>query len=291
MLRHTGSGKVSTDPKYNGPGMLRASLHNFDIEGDAPKAEHLNFLKSKVIPLLSNNRGRIWLQGSASHSGGTSFNLALSRRRVRKIAEVLKLGGVAESQMQLDAVGEEMSLHGLREDEADRAVALVILPRAKNDPPPPVEPPKVNTRFKIRMNGGLTASAVGAGDLLIFQIWDEDHGVCSFYTFLGAGVSGGVIPKLWLSATMSGPWNEFRTRSPLGVNQFGGPARFSTAGFGSRTFNYLNMMGMPPHNSTLPAVLPLQTGFTVGIGAGTTVGHLSLEKVGEPDGVLPCTKP
>src|SRR5690348_14497083 len=116
MSKPTGHGVVEQDPKYNGPGMLKALLSNFDIDGDSPKHEHVQFLVSKVVPLLTNNGGHIWMQGSASRTGSDAYNMDLSRRRVRKVADVLAGRGILKIQMQLDAVGESMSFGPKAED-------------------------------------------------------------------------------------------------------------------------------------------------------------------------------
>jgi hypothetical protein len=78
---------------------------------------------------------------------------------------------------------------------------------------------------------------------------------------------------------MKGPWNDFKTNSAIRVSQFVGAARFTTGGFGQWTSNHLNMMGLPKGVSTVPTVLELlelTTGFTIGIGASTSVGEMTL---------------
>jgi hypothetical protein len=77
----------------------------------------------------------------------------------------------------------------------------------------------------------------------------------------------------------------------IGANQFSGPARFTTAGGASVSKNYINFMGLPLGAQTLPNPLPVNTGFTLGIGAGTSVGKMELVKAGEPDGLLPFRGP
>jgi len=280
MLRHTGPGKTSVDSKYSGPGMLKAVLYNFDVDGDAVKLEHQVFLRTKVAPLLQGDLGHIWMQGSASKSGSNSHNMALSRRRVNNIAAVLRGGGILDRQMQLDAIGEEQAQAHAVEDETDRAVDLVVIPVAKESPPPPKKvpsPPPVSTEFKIRLLGGL---AGGAGPFQVencfFQIADKKNNLTSFYIYSAEGVGKGLLPKLNLSATMKGPWNDFTTNSAIRVSQFDGAARFTTAGVGPWTSNHLNMMGLPKGVTTLPAVLNINTGFTIGIGASTSIGKMIL---------------
>jgi hypothetical protein len=155
----------------------------------------------------------------------------------------------------------------------------------------PPDPPKVTAYFRIKMHANLNISQFLAGDFSIFQIWDPRASLCSFYTYWAGGVSAGFIPGAWLSATLSGPWNDFYTSDPLAVNQFAGPTRFSTAGAGPWTENVINFMGLPGRTMTVPNPLRINTGFTIGIGAGTSTGILRLELLGTPDGLLPFKGP
>jgi hypothetical protein len=150
--------------------------------------------------------------------------------------------------------------------------------------------PPTNTKFKIKQHANLNVSKIVAADFSIFQIWDEKAGKCSFYTFWAGGVSKSLTPG-WLSATMAGGWNDFVVTKPLAVNQFTGATRFTTGGGGNSSKNYINFMGLPPDTQTVPNPLPLNTGFTIGIGGGTSVGNMNLELVGTPDGLLPFKGP
>ncbi len=280
MLHRTGPGKIDIDAKYSGPGMLKALLYNFDVDGDSVKPEHQTFHRDRAAPLHQNDPGHIWLQGSASRSGANAYNMELSRRRVKNVAMIVRSEGILDRQMQLEAIGEEQAQAHPIEDETDRAVALIVIPVAKESPPPPRKippPPRISSDFKIRLLGGLTGSA---GPFQVencfFQIVDKKNNLTSFYVYSAEGVGKGLIKGLNLSATMKGPWNDFKTNSAIRVSQFAGAARFTTAGVGPWTSNHLNMMGLPEGVSTLPAVLPLATGFTIGIGASTSVGKMIL---------------
>jgi len=132
----------------------------------------------------------------------------------------------------------------------------------------------VTDKFKLRMLAGLSASAGPAQtENLFFQIVDKDHGLTAFFHYgsLGLGKSAG----LSLSGTMKGPWNDFLTSAPMEVSEFEGAARFTTAGAGPFTLNYLNMMGLPPGIATVPNPLSINTGFTIGLGVSTSVGKLT----------------
>ena len=165
-------------------------------------------------------------------------------------------------------------------------IAIPFMGRVDIGSPVIVTPSDKHTKFKIKQHANLNASAVAAVDFSIFQIWDEKAAKCCFYTFWAAGVSGSVTPG-WLSATLKGPWNDFEVTIAIAVNQFGGPTRFTTGGFGNHTKNVINFMGLPNGSRTEPNPLQISTGFTIGIGAGTSVGDLKLELVGTTDGLLP----
>jgi hypothetical protein len=132
-----------------------------------------------------------------------------------------------------------------------------------------------NTRFKIQALGGISGGLGAAQvDTVYFNIWDVANGISGIYHYEGAGTGKGF--KLPLSCTLKGPWNDMTTTGLLSVDEFGGAARWTSGGGGPWTWNYLNMMSLPRHISTVPRSLQLATGFTVGIGSGTSVGALML---------------
>jgi hypothetical protein len=275
-LVRTGPGRVSTFPQVPAGG-VRATLHNFDIDGPDPKPEHITFLRLSVIPILAGKNSRIWLQGSASRSGTAVHNLALSRQRADAVVAILVANGVLSAQIHSDAVGATMATPHVTEAETDRAVGLLAAPLTVPPPPPPPRPtqPRTATTFRIKLHAALSTSVPGAvGEFLIFQIWDYVNGLTSFYKYLSVGIGRSVGPSL--SATLAGPWNNFHTTAPLQVNQFGGAARFTTAGLAWWTSNHLNMMGLPAGVATAPRSLSINTGFTIGLSASTTVGDLKI---------------
>src|SRR5262249_53516536 len=125
-LHRTGPGIITIDDKYSLPGGIKALLSNYDIDGDTPKQEHLDFLNTRVAPLLVSHPAHIWLQGSASHSGSDQHNMDLSLRRVNKVVAHLVSRGVLMGQIQPSAVGETMAMSGVNEDQRDRAVAVLV---------------------------------------------------------------------------------------------------------------------------------------------------------------------
>jgi hypothetical protein len=99
--RPTGPGTISTNSVVP-DGAVRAVLTNYDIDVDALKPEHLRFLESKVLPLIVGRRARVWLQGSASHTGADAPNMNPSRRRAEKVADYLRGRGIPRNQIQID---------------------------------------------------------------------------------------------------------------------------------------------------------------------------------------------
>lgn len=288
--RRTGPGRFEIDPRYSGAGILRVTLYNFDFDDmDVTdlKLEHANFLRTRVLPLLAGARGRIWLEGHASRIGTNNYNLTLSRRRVQRVVAFLTSNGVAGSQIQPDAVGEERSTSRLADDEMDRSVAFVITPRARQDPPPPrliPAPPAVTSRFRVRLLGDLTLTGVprfrpprgriGAGpaaDAMLFEIQDTEHRLSAVYGYSGIGIGVG-FSAAWLSGTDAGPWNDFTTSGPMNVGDFGGFTRFTTGGGGNYTVNWLNITGTPEGVDAV--YIRINTGTTYGVGATSTVGPL-----------------
>lgn len=298
MLRATGAGKVEVDTKYSSPGMLKALLYNFDFDdmsSTALKPEHIAFLKDKVVPLLADERGQIWLRGSASKVGAADYNRQLSKVRVERVAAYLAGHGIKAEQMQLEAVGEDLTVSTNNDDERDRAVTFIVLPRAKVDPPPPpkvIPKPTISRNFKLTMLMALAASKAAkyakyikgkvgagiAGDVMFFQIWDTQNNLAAIYVYVGGGIGVGL--SLPASGTLHGPWNPFTTTAPISCAQFDGPARFTTAGAGPYTVNWINLIGTPP--GVEGVYMMIETGTTIGAGASSTIGAFILLEGPDP---------
>jgi hypothetical protein len=125
----TGPGKVTvlTRPAEAADAGLSASLHNFDIDDATVKAEHRRFLDADVVPLLkANQRAVAFLRGTASKSGTAAHDRALSERRVNAVAEFLVSKGVGKAQIVTTFSGKDLSVSKLNEDEADRAVFVLL---------------------------------------------------------------------------------------------------------------------------------------------------------------------
>jgi hypothetical protein len=252
---------------------------NFDIDGDAPKAEHKAFLDSSVVPVLTKGDSICILRGEASHTGSDAHNLELSRRRADNVLAYLLSRGVPAKRVKVQFVGESLAGTFLGESSEARGVSLLVartvpLPPPNPDPQP-APTPKTTTKFQLRMLGGLSAGAgVAQIEKIFFQIWAPSLSVTSFYEYSSGGVGKGRGPAL--SVTMKGPFNAFSTTSAIATTDFAGAARFTTTSAGPFSVNFLNMMGLPAGVATVPNPLEIDTGFTVGIAMSSSLGNMLL---------------
>ena len=295
MFRATGAGKFEAHTEYVQAGVLKAWLYNFDFDDFADhkfrdvKQEHQIFLKEEVVPLLANKKGNIWMQGSASQIGQDSWNMILSQTRVGRVASFLSTLGIDGEQMQLDAIGEQNAKTHALDDEHDRGVLLWVYPRFEYEPPPPRKVPTkplVTRHFKISMITGLNAAQAfqvakilkvkfGAGlaiDGHVFLIWDTHNHIACYYVYIGIGLGVGVSALPSVSFTTHGDWTSFTTEKPMSCWQFGRWARFTSAGAGSQSVNWITFE--TPKGIDNVESLPIQTGTTYGAGATSTVGDL-----------------
>ncbi|HET6573359.1 MAG TPA: OmpA family protein [Fimbriiglobus sp.] len=291
MFRATGPGKFEVGFD-NGAGILEAVLYNFDFDDfygrqTRPlKVEHAKFLDDKVLPLLANDRGAIWLQGSASRIGANAWNMETSMVRASRVQAYLYDHGVSADQVQPDAVGEELAATHANDDERDRSVRLWVFPKFKYDPPPPrrvPRRPKVSRHFKIAMLTGLSVSqsskipklfkgkaARGAAiDAIFFIVWDTKNNLSCLYVYIGLGVGVGLSFTPKVSGTTHGPWNSFTTEKPIGVWQFGRWSRFTSAGALKWSLNWITIETPPGVDNVYERI---DTGTTLGAGATTTIG-------------------
>lgn len=278
MAQNTGDGKVVTDGNFSSPGVLKATLYNFDINGSDLKAEHKFFLKTHVFPLLKDKRGNIWLRGRASRAGAVALNQRLSEARASAAVAYLRSLGVLMNQMQPEAVGEDLSAGHSLEDERDRCVDFIVLPSATSFKPPPKRVPKkppVSDAFKIRMNMQLSGGAyIFELGYCIFEVWDYRNRVSSFYKFWAGGLAKGFGAKIAL--TFTGPWNAYRTTGRLSCNAFSGRARFGYLGGLDWSWNTLEYHELPNGITLIPKRANFNTGFTAGAGVGVAEGRMDL---------------
>lgn len=107
---------------------------------------------------------------------------------------------------------------------------------------------------------------------MILQIEDTENRWKALYEYTGGGLGVGLRFTPNVSLTAAGDWNHFTTSAPMDVGDFNGVARFTTAGGGPWTVNWLHLLGTP--RGVDPVYMMVETGFTFGGGATTTVGYL-----------------
>jgi len=142
MARFTGPGKIRVLKLLDSgpPGVLKipdnvasatsfqAVLYNFDIDGDALKREHKDFLKEHVVPQLGNPQVKIELRGEASRTGSDAHNLDLSKRRVAQVKNFFSANGPVLANIADSAVGEaDAAGRGENDNTEDALVRAVIV--------------------------------------------------------------------------------------------------------------------------------------------------------------------
>ncbi len=304
MFRPTGYGKIEVGFD-SGAGILEALLYNFDFDDfdgrkfRPLKAKHTEFLENKVLPALENDRGAIWLQGSASRIGTNAWNMETSMVRAGQVRAYLLDHGVSPDQIQADAVGEELAATHAEDEERDRSVRLWVFPKFKYDPPPPrrVPPrPKISRHFKLAMLTGLSVSqgaklanflksvshgaklanllkggisVGGTIDMIYFIVWDTTNKLSCIYIYIGLGPAVGLSFTPKVSGTTHGPWNSFTTEKPIGVWQFGRWSNFATGGAFNRSVTRISIETPEGVDDVHEWI---DTGTTLGAGLSISLG-------------------
>jgi hypothetical protein len=203
-------------------------------------------------------------------------------------------------QSQADDIVGKMTIESIDHELANRFPFQPVSPSdifIPHDDPiviPNTSSPK-SLNFRIRMFGGISAGEGIAGDLLFFQIWDISNKLAQKYTYFGMGLGLGLsdiagaakiaalIAKLpsfariatklaSLSGTTAGPFNDFSTIKPVPVGIFAGPGHWTSGGGGPFTINILQLFFIAGEASGVQ--ISINTGFTVGVGVGTTFGFM-----------------
>lgn len=206
--------------------MLAARLCNFETARSYLLREHMEFLDSRVRPLLRSMQGP-WVDiiGYASHRGGEGYNQRLSEQRCQKVRDYLDALDDVNFQI-VRGLGETQSGS---DGEADnygwwRAVGIYVY--ATRPPRAPADDGR-STEFKIRVLGGASASYYAQADDYTFEIVDTKHDVGA--TFLYYGFGGTIplppqIPSIPFSQVKAGPFTPFRTTAPVFLSDFDGAA-------------------------------------------------------------------
>jgi hypothetical protein len=108
---------------------LAVSLYNFDFDDATVKPEHRNWLDTNVVQYHRIVPGlRLYLRGTASRIGSASYNRGLSERRVEAVRDYLVRRGISPGHIDLTWTGADLSTSQANDDEADRAVFVLVAP-------------------------------------------------------------------------------------------------------------------------------------------------------------------
>jgi len=277
------SGRItdhSIDPTH-----MNARLWDFDVDGTTLKANHFAWLDSSISRVNASNRSLIWkisVTGAASLTGTwidhNQHNSALGLARAQAVTKYLQ-DGLSVPGLDFDppfsagTMFASLAHHkvGVENDE-DRCAFVVIT----TDTIPPPIPPKPTSiplsrewGIKFVSGGSLTAIAGGVESDL-YDIADLKNNLHAYFEFRAGVVAGGVSSLIPITITGEGDWRTFSTSDAIHISDFDGPARFSTAGAGPLSINYLTLS---PKGGvmTVPATLEISTGVTFGAGASSTI--------------------
>ncbi len=103
-VTETQKGGASLD-EPNGP--LSKRIIYFVYDSSEVQPEYLSVINNHANYLASNKAVSVILEGHGDERGSPEYNVALGEQRARSVAKLMKLQGVADSQIQLVSYGEE----------------------------------------------------------------------------------------------------------------------------------------------------------------------------------------
>ena len=274
----------------------RVFLANFEPGRATLSGTQITELRHLVDQQLASRGHVVEIIGYTDAVDDERVNVPLRQARADAVRDFLLRNGVPASRIGPAIGARPGTYRGDNTSDSGRAVnrgAELVLSQDYVPPPPPPPPPQRqdppppgHRNFRLRMLfAGAGAGDVLAVDHIYFEICDPVYQESALYNYTGAGIGAGIrIPRrvplprgvprsLPGGASLAGPWNDFRTREDNYVGGFGGATRFTTAGGGPWSLNYLTMCGSHPVDClTEPKTLSISTGFTLGVGMSTTGG-------------------
>jgi hypothetical protein len=275
-------GKVtdhSTDPTH-----MNAHLWDFDVDGTTLKESHLAWLDDAIDRVNANDRSLIWnisATGSASLTGmqieNNKHNFDLSFARAQAVENYLKAGLkvpglVFDPPFSAGTMLAGWARHKIGVENDEDRNAFVMITTDDTPPPPPRKPTSIplSRIWAIKYVWGDALSMVVGLDAAKYDVADLTNHLHVTYEYSGDLIAGSVY-DFPFSITGSGSWYSFSTSEAIHISDFDGPARFTTAGAGPLSKNYLRLTpkGGP---MTIPNPLDIPTGTTYGVpGASVTI--------------------
>ncbi len=109
-------------------GPLAKRIIYFVYDSSEVQPEYLTVINNHASFLAANKAKAIVLQGHADERGSPEYNIALGEQRAQSVAKLMKLQGVADSQMQIVSFGEEkpaVNGHGENAWQQNRRVEII----------------------------------------------------------------------------------------------------------------------------------------------------------------------
>jgi len=131
----SGSGDVASTlgPEFNDPNNpLSKRTVYFMLDSSEVMPDFVPIIAAHAQYLVANPAQRITLEGHGDERGSREYNIALGEQRAKSVANMMKVQGVSENQLEIVSYGEEKpSAFGSDEEawEKNRRVEIVYQPR------------------------------------------------------------------------------------------------------------------------------------------------------------------
>jgi peptidoglycan-associated lipoprotein len=131
----SGSGDYASTlgPEFNDPNnpLSKRTIY-FMLDSSEVMPDFIPVIKAHAQYLIANPAQRMTLEGNADERGSREYNIALGEQRAKSVANMMKVQGVSEMQLDIVSYGEEKPV-AFGSDEAawemNRRVELVYQPR------------------------------------------------------------------------------------------------------------------------------------------------------------------
>lgn len=136
--RHQGEGEGAGGAYSSGLGQ-RGGLQGYEDlvnancnEAPAHQVYHFDYDSSQILSidqpcieaqanyLKNNRRAHVWLYGNTDERGSREYNLGLGERRGKSVGDMLKVNGVAQSQISVISYGQEKPVDNGHDESAHR---------------------------------------------------------------------------------------------------------------------------------------------------------------------------
>lgn len=125
----SGSGANNLGPEFSDPGSpLSKRTVYFMLDSSQVQQDFVPVIAAHAQYLLANPSQQMILEGHGDERGSREYNIALGEQRAKSVANMMKIQGVSESQLELISYGEEKpAAYGSDEAawEQNRRVELV----------------------------------------------------------------------------------------------------------------------------------------------------------------------